>query len=885
MRHHHLLFIAWFLVAITLSGCATSTIQGHEDRQSYAEVELSNRIKGGYSLLSDPVSGTILMRQVAERTGNAELQYLVGEDYFRGVGVDLNPTLGIQWLKKAADQNFAPAQSELAFIYLTGQGVAKDFSLALSLAQKAAKAGESAGMVALGDMAYSGWGVPQDETVALAWYVKSADKKNSMAMMRLGYALHSSKAIHADDVLAYAWFANAAKTVQTPKERAEAQKAADNIALVLLPDDLTLAKRLSDEWKPGSDLLKMRVVLMQTPADASADTIISSSETTAATKPSENPFLIKLLTRDIDVQPDGSYTSITHSELMAKNDSAAREIGERQLTFSESLDTMEILEAYTLKPDGRKLPVNISAIHMQLIPGATDVPLFSDQRQKVIVFPSVEAGDVVVYTAKLIAKPYFHGVYFRSESFNKIWAFNNLKVTITTPKTFPLYVETHDLTFKKSELNGKNVYEWNYANPNPPNQYNIGLDELDRAPRFFISSLKSYDQFARLSYGLMSPKLQITSALKAKADELTQGVTDRKKQAELIYNWVREHIRYVMVKIGTDGAYIPHEADMILSNGYGDCKDHSTLFSALLKAKNISSDLVIINSGNSYSLPAYPALGSLNHMITYIPEFNLYADTTVGVAPFGILPFDEYGKPVVHLTETGTTALRRTPLVPKGFAETTIKTTARMNANGSMTGDSETVASGPFSVDLRQTGLRVQSLGTEQAAKNVLRSNGYEGSGRYEIVSPYSSERSYRFRSHFVTNPRADLIGGNSFYLPWATGIGWRPGEVLLGNLDNVDLDEHEPTPCFSGQEIQETTLELPEGKHVRELPQNTDITYKSATYKSVWSQTGRTVTVRREFSTSVDSPICLGELRYFASKALNRIRGDYLSAIAIVND
>jgi hypothetical protein len=43
------------------------------------------------------------------------------------------------------------------------------------------------------------------------------------------------------------------------------------------------------------------------------------------------------------------------------------------------------------------------------------------------------------------------------------------------------------------------------------------------------------------------------------------------------------------------------------------------------------------------------------------------------------------------------------------------------------------------------------------------------------------------------------------------------------------------------------------------------------------------TVTVRRDFSSTMDQPVCLGETRALAARALNDIRRDYNSAVALV--
>ena len=42
-------------------------------------------------------------------------------------------------------------------------------------------------------------------------------------------------------------------------------------------------------------------------------------------------------------------------------------------------------------------------------------------------------------------------------------------------------------------------------------------------------------------------------------------------------------------------------------------------------------------------------------MILYLPEFDLYADSTSPYAPFGVLPFGDYGKPVILARAHGST--------------------------------------------------------------------------------------------------------------------------------------------------------------------------------------------------------------------------------------
>ena len=137
---------------------------------------------------------------------------------------------------------------------------------------------------------------------------------------------------------------------------------------------------------------------------------------------------------------------------------------------------------------------------------------------------------------------------------------------------------------------------------------------------------------------MAAPLIAVTPKIQAQADAITAGISDRRQQAQKLYEWVSARIRYVSVQLGR-GAIVPHSAEAVLVNGYGDCKDHTVIYAALLKAKEIDSQIVLINLDNAYSLSDVPTLAQLNHAITWLPEFKLYVDTTIGVAPFGDLMF------------------------------------------------------------------------------------------------------------------------------------------------------------------------------------------------------------------------------------------------------
>lgn len=100
----------------------------------------------------------------AAKNGDAKAQYEIALCYRNGKGVKYNRSKAIEWLKKAADQDYADAQGLLGHYYLYGNGVKANVTLALELLNKAVEKGSAAGQFYLG-LAYNGAVNKKGETI------------------------------------------------------------------------------------------------------------------------------------------------------------------------------------------------------------------------------------------------------------------------------------------------------------------------------------------------------------------------------------------------------------------------------------------------------------------------------------------------------------------------------------------------------------------------------------------------------------------------------------------------------------------------------------------------------------------------------------------------
>ena len=598
----------------------------------------------------------------------------------------------------------------------------------------------------------------------------------------------------------------------------------------------------------------------------------------AAAEPS---IIVRHLSVDIVVDRDGRNTRTVHIERSATNTSAAERLGQFPLSFNPSLQRLDIIEAYTRKADGTERKVDPTAIRAQLAPGVTNVPMFADVQQKVVVFPDFAVGDTEVLTVRTETDhPLFPGQFIWADAFARNVAWQDVELSITAPRDLPLRTETFELASERNEHDQSVRYAWHYSSPGTAPDEQSAVSGWDRQPRVFVSSFPDYTAFAAAYDALAAPKTAVTPSIQAKADAITEGLVDRLAQARAIYQWVSAHIRYVALYLNR-GAVEPHTADAVLANGYGDCKDHVALFEALLRAKGIESHAVLINSDNAYTLSTPPTLAQLDHVLTWLPEFGMFADTTAAVAPFGTLPYREYGKPVVIVGAPGK-ALGAMPALPPDALTMVVTTKASLDASGKIVGTMVTTATGPAALALRQQARQVQSIGTVPAVSRQLQSQGHAGQGRFDFARPDGFEPTYAVHAGFNLEPRLEILEGDAFAPPLGPSLMPRPGEMLLGPGAMPTLGDKQPTPCFAGRQIEELSLTLPDARRPLRLPRDRRIEAEAFTYTSHWAFADQTVTVRRELVSRIAEPLCEGPLRHETAAALRVIHRDLQARIVL---
>jgi len=272
---------------------------------------------------------------------------------------------------------------------------------------------------------------------------------------------------------------------------------------------------------------------------------------------------------------------------------------------------------------------------------------------------------------------------------------------------------------------------------------------------------------------------------------------------------------------------------------------------------------------------------SFNHMIVWLPDFQLYADTTSGITPFGVLPPLEYGKPTVHVGRAQG-ALQHVPLLSAADSTYSSSTTLRLE-QGQLSVTNTATATGALTSELRNLANQANTSGSQSIAQAVLHARNINtNAANYEFPETNDLSPQYSFTSSY----QVGVVAPNDFTFALPEGLnvvdGYSP--ILLGPVADARFKTASAVPCFSGNMSDDFTLELPMGKRIVALPQDGRVETANLSYSSHWSQAGSTVSVHRELHAHFDKALCTGSVLRDTRDAMVRIHTDYETQVQITS-
>jgi len=365
---------------------------------------------------------------------------------------------------------------------------------------------------------------------------------------------------------------------------------------------------------------------------------------------SEESFVIEQMHSRLRFEADGTGRREVVARIRVQSEAGVQQWGQLQFGYNSANERVEIPYVRVLKQDGSVVKAGDDAVQDLSAPIEREAPVYTDYRQKHITVPGLRPGEILEYDlVTVIHTPLAAGQFWTEYEFDKTNIVLDETVDVDVPAGHPLKVKCKPgMDPKITEENGRRLYHWSSTHLEREDDEKSKDKDKDKKkkhhpdddrPDIQITTFESWEQIGRWYASLEKDRRTPSPEVRAKAQELTRGLTTDLQKTEGLYDFVAKNFRYVSLSLGV-GRYQPHAAGDVLHNQYGDCKDKHTLLASLLQAEGLYASSVLINSSRKLD-PDVPSPSQFDHVITMLPlgKKEIWMDTTSEVAPFRLLAF------------------------------------------------------------------------------------------------------------------------------------------------------------------------------------------------------------------------------------------------------
>jgi len=531
----------------------------------------------------------------------------------------------------------------------------------------------------------------------------------------------------------------------------------------------------------------------------------------------------------------GSFTRDQTSRVRVQTDAGIKQWGLLSFPFQSATQIVEIDYVRVRKVDGSTIVTpadNIQDLDSEITRSA---PFYSDLREKHVAVKGLGNGDILEYEAHWhTTKPLIPGQFWFQYNFHRDGIVLDERLEIKMPAERAVKVKGPQATQTIRMEAGSRAYTWTYSRlqsvkdpeSDQKNEIDTALGRLPSAD-VQISSFQNWEEVGRWYWNLQKDRIEPTPAIRAKASELTKGMTDDDAKLRALYSFVSTQYRYIGIAFGI-GRYQPHAADDVLSNNYGDCKDKHTLLASLLQASGFTIYPALISSSWKID-PEIPSPAQFDHIIGYLPHGKekdvVWLDTTPEVAPFGYLMTPLRNKQALVMSGEKSIQLLSTPADLPSPSTEAFKIDGKLSDDGTFQAKVEDTTRGDPEVIMRAVFRQVPQPQWKDLVQRISYALGYAGTVNdvsasipEAISEPFHFSYSYNRKDYPDWSNRQFTVPGLPFYTPPVKDDAKYP--IWLGSL---------------AETMSDSTVRLPQG-YKPQLPSNLDLKYDFAEYHASYS-------------------------------------------------
>jgi hypothetical protein len=275
------------------------------------------------------------------------------------------------------------------------------------------------------------------------------------------------------------------------------------------------------------------------------------------------PFTILKDITTWQVHRDGTPVQDWEQVIRIDTPQGAASEAQQVISFDAAAEKVTVLDAYSVRPDGKRLAVPKGNIRVQDEAVDSDAPVFSNAKQLYIVFLQVSVGSTLhIKTRTVQHKPHFKGEFFQSHYLQPHVQSHDVQVHVLHDPAIHLQMAGRGITGgqvprlpgdRPGYLRHSFQLHSGPALPLEPSQVALA----DVATALHITSFADQAALGRAYLRGARASAKVTPAIQRQAQQLTAGLTTDADKVRALYNWVSHNIRYVGMYMNLSG-FVPH---------------------------------------------------------------------------------------------------------------------------------------------------------------------------------------------------------------------------------------------------------------------------------------------------------------------------------------
>src|SRR3954451_9458080 len=320
---------------------------------------------------------------------------------------------------------------------------------------------------------------------------------------------------------------------------------------------------------------------------------------------------------------------------------------EHEFSYSPAHQRLTVNWIRVVRPDGTLVSEAPSQAQGADIPASLTDTVYGDTKIRRYSLSGVAPGTIVDWSYTLEeVKPFLPGDFLHSWTIQSGRLTRRFRLMIDLPTAMRPHLIERNVGFRHQETESRKRRTFVWATDDVPRVQPEAFmaDSNGIIGTIGISGSVQWEDIGRWYSELSEQRYALNHSTRDRIRSLVRSAPTADDSLRALHRYVAQDIRYVSIALGL-GGYQPRTPSEVVTSGYGDCKDKTTLFVAGARELGFRAYPVLLNAGQEVER-GLPSMQQFNHAIAVVerPEGRVYLDPTADLVPYGELPESDQGQ-------------------------------------------------------------------------------------------------------------------------------------------------------------------------------------------------------------------------------------------------